>query len=78
MSRFVQKVFAISLEDVKNVKVLIIFIHHKLNMVAVKTPIFERATSFLQLLHCWRNLLSTFWQSLVEFCLLTSVCEAWQ
>ena len=26
---------------------------------------------------CWRDLLSTVWQSLVEFRLLTSVCEAW-
>jgi len=28
---------------------------------------------------CWRNLLSTVWQSLVEFRLLVSVCKAaWQ
>ena len=27
---------------------------------------------------CYRELPSTVWQSLVEFCLLISVCEAWQ
>ena len=46
--------------------------------VKVLAPFFGRNDPDFSTAHCLRDVLSTVWQSSVEFRLLISVCEAWQ
>ena len=67
MSRFVLLIFAIKSRSRRKTEQMLKFV----------APIFAGGTT-PTLLRQNRDLPSTVWQSLVEFRLLISVCEAWQ
>jgi len=68
MSCFVQKIFAIKSRSRQKPNQCTKFWHQ----------FFGRDDPEFSMTDCYRNLLSSLWQSLVEFRLLLSVCEAWQ
>ena len=69
MSCFVLQIFAIKSRSRRKTE----------QMQKFLAPIFcRRDDPIFATADCYRDLRSTVWQSLVEFRLLVSVCEAWQ